>query len=519
MNNETPDTIKSMIRLFEESLGVRLVKTQPNSIFTSCLINLSKHLYFAGMADVRIVGISDTTVDVETVIDSYRELTVKTSQWRDSIKILALPDRLAQARTALAREVNTVIISDEDVSKMQHAKTLIAPLRILFRNHLGPQRLSPYQSRGAVTGNRFFGRDLQISAITKHPEKSYLVTGTRMSGKTSLLLEAQRRLNEAGEIAICLDCKRFSSIAGLINGVLSELEVRDSFIKLERWESPQRWHEFFKYLRTATKQAAKKHLHIFLDEYDSLVELETPGAAISWNLRALHQSNSEQRGTVQFVFAGSRSLASAARNNDSPFYNFVNPDDCFLDNFDLGIVKKVLDEPMRDLGIKIEEPDLAAEELLLETAGRPSSVQYLCSALIKQLDATRQNTVSLDMIRQVVQSPEYHHYYQGIIFENSSHLERFILTINSEKATFESGFTQESILAVARNRYKLHFELRVVFEALDNLIKSGFIVLDRSVPGRYHIAAPVIRRICRVNDPRSIVSDLVSTDIAININY
>jgi AAA domain len=528
MNSETSPIVEELIRLLESHLGIKVAKTNPHKAFMSCRVNLAHYLYFAGMDDVRLVGVLDPSIDAETLVDSYRELIGRTPQWRESIKLLALPTILREAQTVLKQDSNTVIVTDDMLPPMEGAKTLIAPLRQLLREQLGTQRLSPYQSRGAVTGNRFFGRDLQMGAIIKHPERSYLVTGTRMSGKTSLLREALRRLDERDEKAIYVDCKRFNTIAGLINGILTELEVRDSFIKYERWESPQRWHEFFKYLRVTSKQLAKKQLHIFLDEYDSLTEIEKPDAQISWNFRALHQENSQQRGIIQFVFAGSKALASAARNNDSPFYNFVDADDCHLDNFDLGTVRKVLEGPMRDLGIKTDDSELAAEELLLETAGRPSSVQYVCAAVVKQLDSGKQlfdtpntkpyNIVTAELITQVAQSPEYHHYYQGILLENTSPLERFVLTVYSERGAPDNGFTQEHLSSTARSRHRLYLEPKALFEALDNLVKSGFITLDRSVPGRYHVAAPVIKRICRQNDARSIVSDLIAKKLGKQIN-
>src|SRR5439155_26325446 len=151
---------------------------------------------------------------------------------------------------------NVMVVSHTDLQRVSDSKNVTQPLRDLFRGQIDLSRLVGYQYNGAVTGNRFFGRDSQLTALMQRPDISYLVTGTRMSGKTSLLMEAKRRLEEIDphgsshrRNAIYVDCKRYSTVAGLINAILTEMEERTSFSNIERWESPHRWYMFYCYLR------------------------------------------------------------------------------------------------------------------------------------------------------------------------------------------------------------------------------------------------------------------------------
>src|SRR4029077_2272641 len=106
---------------------------------------------------------------------------------------------------------------------------------------------------------------------------------------------------------------------------------------------------------------------------------------VTWNFRALYQTNSDDKGKgiIQFVIAGSKDLAIRAAQRESNFYNFLGP--CRLSNFDLGTTSTLLQRPMEELGFKISDPPLIAQQLLRESAGRPSSVQFICFHLVKRL--------------------------------------------------------------------------------------------------------------------------------------
>jgi len=509
-----------LLSLLAERLDVRPRLLAGHPSFNVYSLDLSRYLYVSGMDNLLYVQPSPDLIDDQDIYYAYREL-LGTSNWRRRIKLLFL-DTISNSLASRLRELeSTVIMTRSDLDALMRHKTVTSPLREAFRQQLDVDILIPYQYKGAVTGNRFFGRDVQVNNILRHPEKSYLVTGTRMSGKTSLLLEAKRRISDqysdrtAADVpeAIYVDCKRSSTIAGVINNVLTEMGDRTSFSNMEKWKSPQRWPALLTFLRAQVRHIPSRRLHILLDEYDSVVNIERREKQdITWEFRSLQQDNSTEHVVIQFVIAGSKTLAGLTRDNESAFYNFLDDEGCRLANFDLGTVRKVLQQPMEDLGFALDDAALISQELMHETAGRPASVQYICIRLLHQLKAVKRQVISVAVIRQVVQSPDYLHYYEGTLHENTDDLQKFILCAQSKEPK-STTFSQEDIISTLKD-LRLYVDSARLFRSLEDLVNSGFITFGSGGELRYEIAVPVIKRIYRGFPLDSYVPILVAQGVA-----
>jgi hypothetical protein len=485
-------------------------------------MDLTRLFYFAGMDDICYVEFPDTSVTPEEGCLAFSELIVK-FRWLFQIKIALLPDDSQELSQRLRTLENVMVVSYADLRRVAESKNVTLPLRELFLSQLNPNRLVGYQYNGAVTGNRFFGREAQLASIIQRPDISYLVTGTRMSGKTSLLMQAKRRLDEVHLLysndrpnTIYIDCKRYSTFAGLINAILTEMEERSSLSNIDRWESPQRWHAFYAYLRNYAKNRPDKRLHIFLDEYDQVLEIEKIGAPnITWNFRALRQDN--WKGTIQFVFAGSKYLAIEAAQKKSSFFNFV--EGCRLDNFDLGTINLLLRQPMEELGFDIVDPALIAQELLHESSGRPSSVQFICYHIAKNLLMNKRKQVTISELRKVVQGPQYLHYYDVILHENTDVLQRFILSTQCRGNARRTSFSRDDILSELR-KFGVYLDTSKLIHSLSDLVNSGFLEFDERATDelKYVLSAPVIKRLFGRSPPEMLVELMVNQGTAFRLD-
>ncbi len=516
----------SLPSLISSRLGVNSIPLSPHNDFQIYKMDLSRLLYFSGMDDIRYVEFPHESMTAEEGSLAFGELITKFKWWLP-IKIVLLPDESAELKQRLRALENVIVITPADLQRVAESRNVTIPLRDLIRNQLSTNRLIPYQFNGAVTGARFFGRESQLGSIIQQPDKSYIVTGTRMSGKTSLLLEARRRLLEetyayASDAdvrpnKIYVDCRRYTTFAGLINAILLEMEERGSFSNIERWESPQRWQGFYSYLRKFASGHPEKRLHLFLDEYDQVLEIEKKDdPRITWNFRALYQANPAARGIIQFVIAGSKDLAIRAVQRETGFFNFLLP--CKLSNFDLGTISTLLQRPMEDLGLKIYDPPLIAQQLLRESAGRPSSVQFICYHLVKRLLETKKKILTIAELREVVQGPQYLQYYDTTLHENTDVLQRFILATQSKGDERKISFSRDDILRQLE-RFDVYLDAAKLIHSLEDLVNSGFLVLDEHSAGelRYELSIPVIKRIFRTSSLESFIKLMLNQQIVFRL--
>jgi hypothetical protein len=465
-------------------------------------MDLSSLLYFKGMEDIRYIEFPDESMTDEEAYLSLSELVTK-FKCRFQIKLVLLPFDSPGIEERIRSLENLIVLHHADLQRINSHRNVTQPLREVFRQ-LSTHSLIGYQYQGAVTGNRFFGRESQINMLMQHPDVSYLVTGPRMSGKSSLLLETKRRLEENSPRdsgmptnKIYVDCKSFSNFAGLINAILLQMEERTSFSSVKRWESPQVWPSFYNFLSRYVKNQPDKHLYIFLDEYDQVLEMEKREAArITWNFRRLRQENLEEKEKkfIQFVFAGSRDLAAKATQNGSDLYNFVV--NCQLRNFSINPIGQLLQRPMEELGFRISDHALITQELLGESSGRPSSVQFICYHLALNMLNANKNTLTASDLREVVQGSEYSHFYDLVLHENTDVLQRFILSVQSRQDARRTTFSKDDILRQLKDR-GVYLDTAKLIHGLDDLVSSGFVELEDHATGekKYVLSAPIIKRL------------------------
>lgn len=117
-----------------------------------------------------------------------------------------------------------------------HLSALIAPIKKSLTNQQWQEFwLSPYRRSTPADGWRFFGRRKELRKITESLD-NFVVVGARRIGKTSLLKELARTLEDQGYTVYSIDMQFSSTERDLVNKLLEKLDSRTSASLLRRQE-------------------------------------------------------------------------------------------------------------------------------------------------------------------------------------------------------------------------------------------------------------------------------------------
>ena len=132
-----------------------------------------------------------------------------------------------------------------DHAELPHAREYkkeprLAPFILAIRRRLSVTPLlaaafSPYQRNIPVSDWRFFGREKQLKEIISGRENLVLV-GARRVGKTSLLLEAERRLREEGVNVYYVDVQDCRTANEVVRELLRVVDPREAVRALKHHE-------------------------------------------------------------------------------------------------------------------------------------------------------------------------------------------------------------------------------------------------------------------------------------------
>jgi AAA+ ATPase superfamily predicted ATPase len=135
-----------------------------------------------------------------------------------------------------SRDVFCLDYHDLPATKEHKTQPRLAPFVLAVRRRLDinpiiSHALSPYQRNKPASGWRFFGRSKQLVEIMEGDE-NVVVVGARRVGKTSLMLEAERRLREQGVNVYYVDvqdCRSANEVVGEVARVVSPREAARAF--------------------------------------------------------------------------------------------------------------------------------------------------------------------------------------------------------------------------------------------------------------------------------------------------
>jgi len=327
-------------------------------------------------------------------------------------------------------------------------------------------RISPFMAGGIDLVDRmFFGREGELKNIVEAIEKtSVVISCGRRMGKTTLLNRMFRTVLPArNSPCFFLNCQPVHDYHEL----LAEMSTAWDLPKLPF--DPNSPNSFEAVVQDLTSLYDSRPIFLF-DEVDGLVSFDSQN---NWQLfkqlRALSLD-----GRARFIMTGERTLQNQLHNADSPLFNFFGLN-ILLTFLSTPAARDLVQKPMNDMQIEIEEPILTLNKILNYTSGHPYLLQRLCQGLIQALNIQGPRTVQNSHIEFVLNDSSYQEDYFETIWGQSPTLAQIITLLIDEQ-----GATLRQIRS-RLNEYKLYPKLGDIDDALKVLELYSVLVRKKGI--------------------------------------
>jgi hypothetical protein len=266
----------------------------------------------------------------------------------------------------------------------------------------------------------FFGRESELKTIVRTVrDTNFAVVGGRKIGKTSVLARLLQLLQDAPEYQpFYLDCQ----------AVHSHEDFFEAVDTMWRIALPARTPEAFRRIATdLPAQYPSRTIVMLFDEIDGLLCQDIAhGEQLFRIFRALAQEL-----PFRFVFCGEKILNASLHDANLAFFNFCNlmP----LTYLSREEARRVVVDPMQELGITLHEDGDLADQIVGLAAGHPNMVQYICQKLIERINQRRERVITRADVDAIGQSTEFAQYFAEVSWGNATALERLITLLMLER--------------------------------------------------------------------------------------
>ena len=322
-----------------------------------------------------------------------------------------------------------------DGRALRHIIMAKQPERRLIEIILGQVDLtvvSPYVTSGPVPENMFFGRDNELKTITrKIKDASFALVGGRKIGKTSTLSKIYRTLAETMDhFPLYLDCQSVRDYNTFFEAISAIWEVRLSD------DNPESFRHMVAEL---AREWQRGTIVILLDEVDALLQYDLLRQETLFRVfRAL-----SQEAKCRFVFCGERVLDGRLHAPDSPLFNFC--DVIHLSYLDRKSARRVIKEPIADMGIEFEDEDTTVMRIMDMSSCHPNIVQYICQQLIRTINTRGSRVIRLADLVEVAQSGTFSEYFMEVTWGNATAMEKVISLLMVDQQVMTLGQLNESL--------------------------------------------------------------------------
>lgn len=466
------------------------------------------NIFFIDLADLKL-SLTDSTPCVWVQAEDLQQLTpIELSQhlrdaarqmnWNNEKILVFLDGESPLLRDYLPKYLPTFIIfSQADQAGIHSASAPTVVLLDILRHQVNRANLSPYEVHIPVAGNRFFGRQPEINKVLQHPTSSYLFLGMRRIGKTSLLLELQRKMNELDppeegqRRRVYIDCSVVTSEEEFLQALINEVDPRGMKFLMGRAMQSKR------YKRMMFDHFVSLHggpMTFLIDEIDRLLV----------NLEDEHElfdvlRSAATLGKVRFVMAGFRKPMHLYGSEDSPFYHFA--DKIRLGKMQRNDVKDMVLVPMESLGIKFKNREGVVNRIMRETGGLPNYVQFYCQTLLEQVDDTGREEIDEDDLSSVYDNREFRDFVLETFMTNTERVEQalvYALIAEDQSPLKNSTFSERRIDEILKSR-----SIPLTLDGLERVCKNLEVggVLNQ-VGKDYEFAVPLLVR--TLNEARDV---------------
>lgn len=420
------------------------------------------------------------------------KIVVQRQEWHNVLIFVFVDgptDELAAALGSWSRWLVLFDASDQQAMQTAVSAKQIAITQII--DQLGRLPLSPYDVHKPVLGNAFFGRQQEIADVLNFPATSYLFVGIRRIGKTSLLKELKRRLDQIdpprrGQMRrVYIDCNVITTEQDFLRTLTFQLEQSGYTLVSSRSQDPELYREHIIDHYTAVHGSP---ITFLLDEFDRLLNHLQSG----WPLMRVIQT-AVASGQIRLLAAGYRLSADATTNEQSPFYSILTP--VWLKPLSQTAVYQMLTEPFHQLGLRLDQPEAFATRIFEETNGLPNYVQHYCKSLFAQAVWQPDQPITEEMITAVHQQPDYLAFLLNTFMANADLVEQTIVyALTLQKIDeLERGQLVPLIETVLQQNNLFLTEVQIE-RACRNLETAG---VFKSIGTRYVFAVPYFQTVLR----------------------
>ncbi len=436
----------ALLRLLSEELGYVVRGGKPILGYELFFVDLSSwKLRLTNRTPVIWVKRSDLAgVSPQHLLQSLGDVLRERNLSRKIVLVLLDGDSQPLLQHTASPLYNLVVIGCQEQEQILESRRPSGELLDLISAQIPISTLAPYETRAPVTGSRFFGREYEVSRILGNPDTNHAILGIRRIGKTSLLREIERILQENEDPAhvVYLECSDLLSSDDYIREVVRKLNPRE----LPRLHL-QKYVFFFPDFLERMGRAYKSKIIFLLDEVDNLVIMQRG----SWELFRMLRA-SANKGACQYILAGFREAMREQYLLDSPFYNFAQ--EIRLSEFTRRQAHDLIMTPMENLRVRIKNQDEVVGRIFDETAGHPNLIQYYCMILLRHLDRTGEREISPASLIDVYSDEGFKSHLLTSFMQNTENRDRALVyaVLMALAESKSRGFSHSFIDAALRKR-------------------------------------------------------------------
>lgn len=356
--------------------------------------------------------------------------------------------------------------------------------------------VSPYRSEGAA-GDTFVGRRAEIERILTSYHSEFCILGPRKIGKTSLLGEIKAVIDKSrarDQIAVHVDAQSSKTLKNFQRAIYGSFEARTS--DLLPYEEIDYDEDFFTSFTDRLLLLSTKGYRVtfLVDEIDEILKCADRDAVESF-LRS-----TANRRLARFVVFGYTTLNRRIKNGTSAIYNLFER--ITLGPLDLPAAFQLINDPMTDLGVRFESPQLPKTIIDL-CSSIPWLIQYMCNMLLESIHGMKQREITERIIMQVFESPEFSRTLTNTVLgdESLGVIHRLIIYVFIALGQ-ETCTESELVRAINSQAYELPYSR--IEQALQHLTET---YVFRNTSTGYRFFVDQQRRV------------LMSSDIEQKINY
>lgn len=434
--------------------------------------------------------------------------------------IFALGTNLPRPRETYVEKCHSesiVLLDRTDILSLVESpdrSTFIANLVGAFRRDLDIEAIHPYVPRHPAVGGAFFGRRKLIAELTRgQQESSAVIMGNRRMGKTSLLLELDRRLQQTGT--------RTARLSGLVNFSPDDVGA-ELATQLFGYQVGQQFREGRFTLSDLPKRVAAEarerqvRFAIFFDEIDHVIEHDEK---LRWpvlnTLRLLKEQHAEH---CRVFLAGFRSVMSKYYDNhdkSNPIANFGQP--IRVQRFNRVERESMILAPLRLLGLDVHT-DLY-NQIDRASMGMPELIQICCRELIANCESARRLATADEFDGWIYDREDYRSAVEVTFKRNTNAFERLIALLLMDDANNTNVELEKYRFDQSRMRelYRLTSlppqRTSALEEVAQHLLYSS--IIERADDRTYQFAIPSLSRFFTAAAVRTSIAEL-TTEVATN---